>query len=126
VFVHGNPGPAADDLHRRLRGLDRPALVVWGERDPYLPVRYAEQQRETFPRAEVLVLSDSGHWPMIDHPAAVEAPVLRSLSVVTGDPALPLSHRGARTSAAGESKLAAIPIVAQGDDEQGAQGNQAH
>jgi pimeloyl-ACP methyl ester carboxylesterase len=93
----------AADLHRRLRGLDRPALVVWGERDPYLPVRYAEQQRETFPHAEVVVLSDSGHWPMIDHPAAVEAPVLRFLRLVTE-----------------------IPHLEQGDGKPGAQGTQAH
>jgi pimeloyl-ACP methyl ester carboxylesterase len=70
----------AEQLHQRLRSLDRPALVVWGARDPYLSVRYAERQRETFPNAEVVVLDDSGHWPMIDHPVAVEQPVLRFLS----------------------------------------------
>ncbi|MBV9160567.1 MAG: hypothetical protein JO309_12545 [Pseudonocardiales bacterium] len=43
-----------------MRSLDRPALVVWGARDPYLPVRYAQRQRETFPHAEVIVLADSG------------------------------------------------------------------
>ncbi len=66
-------------LQSRLRSLDRPALVVWGAHDPYLPVRYAERQRETFPRAEVVVLPDSGHWPMIDNPIAIEQPVLRFL-----------------------------------------------
>jgi pimeloyl-ACP methyl ester carboxylesterase len=67
-------------LQPQLRALDRPALVVWGARDPYVPARYAHAQRQTFPRAEVVVLPDSGHWPMIDHPVAVEAPVLRFLS----------------------------------------------
>ncbi|HET9116671.1 MAG TPA: alpha/beta hydrolase, partial [Pseudonocardiaceae bacterium] len=42
-------------LQSRLRSLDRPALVVWGDRDPYLPLRYAERQRESLPRAEVVV-----------------------------------------------------------------------
>ncbi|MGH3913426.1 MAG: alpha/beta fold hydrolase [Pseudonocardiaceae bacterium] len=73
-------------LHQRLRPLKRPALVVWGARDPYVSVRYAESQRETFPGAEVVILDDSGHWPMIDHPAAVERPVLRFLSTVTAHP----------------------------------------
>lgn len=77
-----DPGAASEALHHRLRPLDRPALVVWGARDPYLPVRYAQRQRETFPRAEVVVLADSGHWPMIDNPVAVEAPVLRFLSAL--------------------------------------------
>ncbi|MGH4014834.1 MAG: alpha/beta fold hydrolase [Pseudonocardiaceae bacterium] len=73
----------SEHLHHQLRQLDRPALVVWGARDPYLSVRYAQRQRETFPDAEVVVLEDSGHWPMIDHPVAVEEPVLRFLRVVT-------------------------------------------
>ena len=73
----------AERLHQQLRSLDRPALVVWGARDPYLPVHYAQRQRETFPNAEVVILDDSGHWPMIDHPVAVEQPVLRFLSALT-------------------------------------------
>ncbi len=79
VFVHGNPGPAADwrrlvartgtfaraiapdmpgygavlrlyratdaaagavDPHPTAAGLDRPALVMWGERDPSLRISY--------------------------------------------------------------------------------------
>jgi pimeloyl-ACP methyl ester carboxylesterase len=74
----------SEDLHRRLRGLDRPVLVVWGSRDPYVPVRWAERQRETFPRAEVVLLDDSGHWPMVDDPVAVEQPVLRFLRGAVG------------------------------------------
>src|SRR3954470_20703831 len=62
----------AEDLHRRLPGDRWPVLVVWGARDPYVPVRWADRQRETFPRAEVRVLADSGHWPMLDSPVAVE------------------------------------------------------
>lgn len=81
--------PAAagsEHLHHRLRSLDRPALVVWGARDPYLPVRYAERQRETFPHAAVVVLDDSGHWPMIDNPVAVEQLVLRFLGALANGP----------------------------------------
>ena len=69
-----------DDLLRAaaglFRGLDRPALVLWGGRDPFLPVRHAEQQREAFPRAEVKVLEDSGHWPFADDPEAVAEAVV--------------------------------------------------
>ena len=79
--------PAASaHLHHQLRSLDRPALVVWGARDPYLPLRYAQRQREIFPQAEVVVLDDSGHWPMIDHPVAVEQAVLPFLRILTTAP----------------------------------------
>jgi menaquinone-9 beta-reductase len=54
-----------------LRPLDRPALVVWGAHDPYLPVGMADRQREAFPSAEIEVLRDSGHWPFADDPDAV-------------------------------------------------------
>ncbi|SHN87943.1 Pimeloyl-ACP methyl ester carboxylesterase [Geodermatophilus obscurus] len=73
----------SEDLHRRLQGVDRPVLVVWGRHDPYLPVADAERQRETFPGAQVVVLGDSGHWPMLDDPVALEQTVLPFLARVT-------------------------------------------
>jgi pimeloyl-ACP methyl ester carboxylesterase len=36
-----------------------------------VPVRFAEVQRQYFDVKQVLRLEDSGHWPMIDNPAAV-------------------------------------------------------
>jgi pimeloyl-ACP methyl ester carboxylesterase len=48
--------------------LNRPALVLWGEKDPYVPVEQAYVQRESFPSAEVVVLEGSGHWPFIENP----------------------------------------------------------
>ena len=54
-----------------LRPHDIPALVVWGAQDPYLPVALAERQREAFPRAEVVILDESGHWPFADDPDSV-------------------------------------------------------
>jgi pimeloyl-ACP methyl ester carboxylesterase len=54
-----------------LRPLDLPALVVWGARDPYVGVEYAERQRQIFPHAEVKILPESGHWPFVDDPDAV-------------------------------------------------------
>jgi pimeloyl-ACP methyl ester carboxylesterase len=72
----GDVDGLSDRLHSALRPLDLPALVVWGERDPYLPARYADAQRETFPRAGVVRLPDSGHFPYADNPAAVADAVL--------------------------------------------------
>jgi flavin-dependent dehydrogenase/pimeloyl-ACP methyl ester carboxylesterase len=54
-----------------VRPLDRPALVVWGAHDPYLPVALAARQCDAFPSAEIAVLEDSGHWPHADDPEAV-------------------------------------------------------
>jgi pimeloyl-ACP methyl ester carboxylesterase len=53
-----------------------PALVVWGARDPYVPIRFAEMQRSYFAVHRIVRLEDSGHWPMIDNPTAVQEAVI--------------------------------------------------
>jgi pimeloyl-ACP methyl ester carboxylesterase len=45
--------------------------VIWGRRDPYVPVAHAEGQRDAFPDARIVILEDSGHWPYADNPQAV-------------------------------------------------------
>lgn len=82
---------ASRDLHRgtdewirRLSALDRPACVIWGDGDVYLPVRFAEVQRTAFPRAEIHVLPGLGHWPFVDDAEAVRAPLVRFLRSQVG------------------------------------------
>lgn len=68
-----------------FRPLDKPALVVWGAKDPFVPVRHAEQQREiAFPSARVEVLPESGHWPFADDPEGVAAQVVPFLREQVG------------------------------------------
>ena len=71
-----NTEDGARQLTQALRPLDLPALVIWGAHDPYISVKFAERQREVFPRAEIAVLSDSGHWPFVDNPQAVAQALL--------------------------------------------------
>ena len=66
-----DPDGAMERLANALRPLNLPAQVVWGAHDPYISVKFAARQQEVFPRAEVLILSDSGHWPFVDNPDAV-------------------------------------------------------
>lgn len=46
----------------------RPALVIWGKNDPYLPVKHAEEQKRGFPSAKIKIFDDSGHFPFADNP----------------------------------------------------------
>jgi pimeloyl-ACP methyl ester carboxylesterase/2-polyprenyl-6-methoxyphenol hydroxylase-like FAD-dependent oxidoreductase len=71
---------AAEQFAAALRPYDRPALVLWGRRDPYLGAGLAEAQRRAFPRAEVRVLDHCGHWPHVDEPETVAAAVGEFLS----------------------------------------------
>jgi pimeloyl-ACP methyl ester carboxylesterase len=68
--------PHVEAIAPKLREHPRPALVVWGAKDPYLKVRLAERQREVFRDARVTILPGSGHWPLADDPAGVAAAVL--------------------------------------------------
>ena len=77
LYRHTNePGSASGRLVEVLAPRRLPATVVWGACDPYIPVRYAQMQRQFFDVDQVVVLEDSGHWPMIDNPAAVAGAVV--------------------------------------------------
>lgn len=75
-FYRATPAEAMGALAPVLRPLDRPALVLWGKHDSFVPAEQAERQRETFPSADVVVLEDSGHWPHLDDPEAAAGVVV--------------------------------------------------
>ena len=60
-----------------LAGLDLeritcPALVVWGEQDPYIPAGFADAYAGALGgEVETLRLPDAGHWPWLDRPELV-------------------------------------------------------
>jgi pimeloyl-ACP methyl ester carboxylesterase len=65
LYRHADPDRlafAGQDLAR----IECPALVLWGDRDAYLPVRFGEGYAAALPGAELEVLAGSGHWPWID------------------------------------------------------------
>lgn len=65
--------PERADIGRKqaavLSRRPRPALVIWGERDIFIPAKHAHDQRQAFPDAEIHLLEDSGHWPFVDNAA---------------------------------------------------------
>jgi pimeloyl-ACP methyl ester carboxylesterase len=69
-----------------LRALDRPALVLWGTDDAYLPWQMAERQRLAFPSARVELLEGLGHWPFHEDPGRVAELVVPFLRTQVGVP----------------------------------------
>ena len=55
-----------------LGDLTCPSLVLWGDRDPYLPSKFADDYARVLPNAELETLEDAGHWPWIDNPAVID------------------------------------------------------
>ncbi len=86
VWRHRDPGMtrAARSLYRSApetalaaagAGLDRiscPALVVWGERDPYIDPDFGRRLADRLPAAELVAVPDAGHWPWMERPDLIE------------------------------------------------------
>src|SRR5205823_1822988 len=72
----GNSNALADKQTAALKKRRRPALVIWGQKDPYIPSEQAYKQRAAFPGARVEVFPDSAHWPFVDNAAKTRALVV--------------------------------------------------
>ncbi len=75
-------------LRRRLRRVDVPALVVWGERDGIASPAYGRAYADAFPRGRFAPIADAGHFPHIEQQA-------RTLAVVGEFVKDELERRGA-------------------------------
>ncbi len=67
------------DLRARLRRVEAPVLVIWGERDRYLEAGLAAPPRRWVPNARVERLPDASHWVQLDRPERVNALLLEFL-----------------------------------------------
>ena len=54
----------------------KPTLVIWGDKDPFIPVRFAER----FGARRVVHLGDVGHWPPVEVPGECAEAILRFFS----------------------------------------------
>jgi pimeloyl-ACP methyl ester carboxylesterase len=86
-----------DDAREVMRSVRVPTLLVWGERDPLVPERYAEQLRKEIEHADLTVIPHSGHVAMWENAerfnevlleffAAVDAKPAVAVQPVAGDP----------------------------------------
>jgi len=54
------------ELEAGFQQWHRPLLVVWGNRDPWLPLEMAKQFTDSLPEAEWVELEEVGHYPQED------------------------------------------------------------
>jgi pimeloyl-ACP methyl ester carboxylesterase len=59
-------------IEPQLGSIDVPALVVWGERDPWFGADFANAYANALPRATLERVADAGHWPWLDQPGVIE------------------------------------------------------
>jgi pimeloyl-ACP methyl ester carboxylesterase len=71
IYRHADPSrlvQAGTNLDR----LTCPALVLWGDRDVYLPLKFGQAYAQALPNAEFNAVRGAGHWPWIDDPSVVD------------------------------------------------------
>lgn len=65
----------SDALTRAGEELERlscPVLLLWAQRDPYIPPVYGRRLAERLPRAELEEVRHAGHWAWLDRPELVD------------------------------------------------------
>ncbi|MBI3966797.1 MAG: alpha/beta hydrolase [Chloroflexi bacterium] len=55
----------------RLRRIEQPVLVVWGEQDRYVGAELAEPGREWVPSARIVRIEEASHWVHLEFPERV-------------------------------------------------------
>lgn len=72
---------------QRIAALDRlylaealPLLILWGARDPIIPVAHAEQAHEQMRTSRLEIFEDAGHMPQIEQPGRFVAALERFLA----------------------------------------------
>jgi haloalkane dehalogenase len=63
----------------KLAALGLPALLLWGENDPFAPVASAHRLHRELPGSELVVLPGAGHFLMEDEPERVASEIGRFL-----------------------------------------------
>lgn len=84
--TRGVVAPVDPHWTTRAREVRQPVLVLMGTKDPDFPDPGAEARaaRRLFATAEARMISDSGHYPHADQPAATAAALVGFLAVTTG------------------------------------------
>jgi 4,5:9,10-diseco-3-hydroxy-5,9,17-trioxoandrosta-1(10),2-diene-4-oate hydrolase len=63
-----------------LRRVAQPALVLWGEKDRFLPIAHGGRAARLIPRSHFHVIADAGHSPNWEKPEAVVEHILSFLT----------------------------------------------
>jgi pimeloyl-ACP methyl ester carboxylesterase len=86
IDLHGQRVAASDRLYLTA---GMPTLIVWGEKDPLIPVRHGREAHEHMPGSRLEVYAGAGHFPHRDEPRRFATTLLdfvRSTEPMPPDP----------------------------------------
>jgi pimeloyl-ACP methyl ester carboxylesterase len=65
-----NPYMHDPKLPHRLHRITAPTLILWGAHDRLVPTGYADRWAELLPKAEIAIIEEAGHLPLVERPEA--------------------------------------------------------
>jgi pimeloyl-ACP methyl ester carboxylesterase len=71
IYLEEPEGPKG--FWTRLRELEPPAMFLWGDEDPLVPLAFSRYVRDALPEARQVVLDQCGHVPQVEHPVDANA-----------------------------------------------------
>jgi pimeloyl-ACP methyl ester carboxylesterase len=86
----GVTGQRVDARDRLYLAAEMPTLLIWGRRDPIIPVGHGLRAAELIPGSRLEIVEDAGHFAHIDDPlrfVTVLEDFIKSTPVSTADPA---------------------------------------
>jgi pimeloyl-ACP methyl ester carboxylesterase len=92
IDVRGQRVSATDRLYLAAA---MPLLLVWGGRDPVIPVAHAHALAEQLPGSRLVVFEGAGHFPQVEEPTRFAGVVAEFVATTT-----PPADRDAAWSAA--------------------------
>ncbi len=57
-----------NEIMQGLKTWEKPLLLLWGVKDPWLPLSLAESLVKQLPHADLIKLAEAGHYPQEDQP----------------------------------------------------------
>lgn len=72
----------SDTITENLESLKSPVLIVWGSRDPVIPVQYAKEFASSIKDSNLCIMEGSGHTPFVDSPERFSEIVIEFLDTV--------------------------------------------
>ncbi|MGW8592852.1 alpha/beta fold hydrolase [Dietzia sp. NPDC055877] len=74
--VVDNTGQAVSAANRFHLAGQLPVQLIWGDRDPIIPVSHGHATHEAIPGSRLAIIPGVGHYPHVEDPAAVERVLL--------------------------------------------------
>jgi pimeloyl-ACP methyl ester carboxylesterase len=78
--VVGTEGQRVAALDKLYLAESLPLLIVWGEKDPIIPVEHARDTHAQLPSSRIEIFEDAGHVPQLERPGRFVAVLERFLA----------------------------------------------